>query len=115
MGAIVAARQAENGGPFKSLYDFCERVPAGAATYRGHSVDGRRFTGSIMNPDIGILDGVEIRFRDEHAYVTVRGVGRLVLILQDEEITDPHRIPADDPRRGVVWEIDVRDLSAGAR
>ena len=41
-----------------------------------------------------------------------RGGGRLVLILQDEEITDPHRIPADDPQRGIVWEISVTDLGA---
>jgi hypothetical protein len=89
--------------------------PAGAATWRGHSVDGRRFAGSILNADIGKIDGVEIRFRDDHAYVNIRGYGRLVLILEDEEITDPHRILGDDLRRGVVWEIDVQDLSSGAR
>jgi hypothetical protein len=88
--------------------------PACAATYRGHSVDSRRYVGSITNADYGKVDGVEIRFRDEHAYVTIRGAGRLVLILQDEDIADPHRIAADDPRHGITWEIDVRDITAGS-
>ncbi len=89
-------------------------ISARGATYRGRIVDGRRYVGSILNPDLGKYDG-EIRFKGEHVYVTVRGVGRIVMILQDEEITDPHRIPADDPERGVTWEIDVRDLGTGAR
>ena len=48
--------------------------------------------------------------QDEHAFVYLHGGGRLVLVLQDEDITDPHCIPADDPRRGIVWEIRVKDL-----
>ncbi len=51
-----------------------------------------------------------MRFHAEHAFIYLRGGGRIVLILQDETITDPHRIPADDPQRGVVWEISVMDL-----
>jgi hypothetical protein len=90
-------------------------VPARAATYRGQNVDGKRFTGSIMNPDAGKFDNLEIRFKDEHVYVTVRGSSRLVLILQEEEILDAHRIFADDVRRGITWEIDVRDLGTGAK
>lgn len=81
-----------------------------AATYRGRSVDDRRYQGSILNYDYGLIDGVEVRFHAEHAFIYLRGGGRIVLILQDETITDPHRIPADDPQRGVVWEISVMDL-----
>jgi hypothetical protein len=88
-------------------------LPAGeavAATFQGRIVDGPRYQASVLNHDFGMIDAVEVRFQNDHAYVYLRGGGRLVLFLQDEEITDPHRIPADDPRRGVVWEINVKDL-----
>jgi hypothetical protein len=85
---------------------------ASAATFQGKSVDGRRYQASILNPDYGLIDGVEVRFQSEHVYVYLRGGGKLVLILQEEEIADPRRIPADDIRRGIVWEINVKDLRA---
>jgi hypothetical protein len=85
---------------------------ATAATFQGRSVDGRRYQASVLNPDYGLIDGVEVRFQSEHVYVHLHGGGRLVLILQDEEITDPRRIQADDPQRGTVWEINVKDLRA---
>ena len=85
---------------------------ATAATFQGRSVDGRRYQASVLNPDYGLIDGVEVRFQSEHAYVYLHGGGRLVLILEDEDIADPRRIPADDPRRGIVWEINVKDLRA---
>jgi hypothetical protein len=83
---------------------------ATAATFQGRSVDGKRYQASVLNQDYGLIDGVEVRFQGEHAYVYLRGGGKLVLILQDEDITDPCRVPADDYRRGVVWEINVKDL-----
>jgi hypothetical protein len=83
-----------------------------AATFQGRSVDGRRYQASVLNHDYGIIDGVEVRFQSEHAFVYLRGGGKLVLILQDEEITDPRCIPADDLQRGIVWEINVKDLRA---
>jgi len=85
---------------------------AGAATFQGKNVDGRRYQGSILNHDYGLIDAVEVCFEAERAYVYLRGGGRLVLILEDEEIADPHCIRADDPRRGIVWEINVKDLRA---
>ncbi len=81
-----------------------------AASYRGESLDGKRYQASILNADFGRYDNVEVRFQGDHAYVYMHGRSRLVLILEDEEITDPHRIPADDPRHGVTWEIDLREL-----
>ncbi len=85
---------------------------ASAATFQGRNVDGRRFQASILNYDYGLVDPVEVRFQAEHAYVYLRGGGRLMLVLQDEDIADPRCIRADDPRRGVVWEIHVKDLRA---
>ena len=85
-------------------------APCAAATFQGRCVDGRRYQASILNHDFGMIDAVEVRFESGNAYVYLHGGGRLVLILQDEEIVDPHRILADDPRRGVVWEINVKDL-----
>jgi len=84
---------------------------APAASYRGRNVDSRRYQCSILNYDYGLIDGAEVKFQAEHAFIYLRG-GRLVLILQDENIADPHRIPADDPLRGTVWEIRVTDLGA---
>lgn len=83
---------------------------AAAATFQGRNVDGKRYQASVLNHDYGLIDGVEVRFESERAYVYLRGGTRLVLVLQDEDIADPHRIPADDPRRGIVWEINVKDL-----
>jgi hypothetical protein len=83
-----------------------------AASYHGRNVDDRRYQGSVLNYDYGMIDGVEVKFHADHAFVYLRGGGRLVLILQDENIVDPHRIPADDPQRGIVWEISVTDLGA---
>jgi hypothetical protein len=83
---------------------------AGAATFQGRNVDGPRYQASLLNHDYGMLDAVEVRFQNDHAYVYVHGGGRLVLFLQEEDIADPHHILADDPRRGVVWEMNVKDL-----
>jgi len=92
------------------LAAFLAVVPVHAATFQGRIVDGVRYQGSILNADYGLIDGVEIRFDGEQAYVYLRGGGRLVLLLQSEEIADPHCIPADDLQRGIVWELNVRDL-----
>ena len=83
---------------------------AAAARFQGRSVDGRRYQASVLNNDYGLIDAVEVRFQSENAFVYLQGGGRLVLVLQDEDIVDPHRILADDPRRGMVWEINVKDL-----
>ncbi len=83
---------------------------AAAATYRGHSVDHLRYQGSVLNPDYGQFDDVELRFHGDQVFVYFRGGGRMVLNLEDEEITDAHRIPAHDLRRGVTWEVNAKDL-----
>jgi len=80
-----------------------------AATYHGRSVDGKRYHASILNNDYGVIDNVEVKFHDETVYVYLRN-GRLVLLLEDEEIADPHHILAEDVRRGITWEINVREL-----
>ena len=85
---------------------------AAAASHKGRSVDGQRYHGSVLNNDYGSYEGVEIKFQGDHAFVYFAAGGRLVLILDDEEIVDPHSIYAHDPRRGISWEIDVKDLSA---
>jgi hypothetical protein len=73
-------------------------------------VDDRRYQASILNHDYGLIDGVEVRFHDLNAYVRLRGGWQLVLVLEDEEIADPRRIPAYDPERGVMWEISVKNM-----
>jgi hypothetical protein len=87
-------------------------APAGAATYQGRSVDGHRYHGDIVNHDYGAYRNVEVRFQGEKAYIYFAAGGRLVLFLEDEEIQNPHSIPARDPRRGITWEIDVMNLHA---
>ena len=85
-------------------------APAAAATYKGRNVDRLRYQGSILNPDYGQFDDVELRFHGDQVFVYFQGGGRLVLNLEDEEIADPHRIPAHDARRGVTWEVNAKDL-----
>ena len=92
------------------LVALCAAGAARSAVYRGRNLDGPRYQASVLNNDFGLLDDVEVKFHGDHAYVFVHGGGRLVLILQDEEIVDPHRILADDPKRGVVWEINLKEL-----
>lgn len=87
-------------------------IPAAAATHKGRNVDGHRYHGSVLNNDYGSYDDTEIQFRGDHAYVYFPSGGRLVLFLEDEEIVDPHSIFAHDPRRGITWEIDVKDMNA---
>lgn len=87
-------------------------APLGAASYEGRNVDDRRYHASIVNYDYGAYENVEVRFQGDHAFVYFAGGGKLVLILREEEIIDPHEILADDPLRGVIWEIDVKDLVA---
>jgi hypothetical protein len=83
-----------------------------AASFQGRNVDGRRYQASVLNNDYGLIDAVEVCFQSERAYVYLVGGGKLVLVLQDEDIVDPHCIRADDPKRGTVWEINVKDLRA---
>jgi hypothetical protein len=85
---------------------------ASAASFQGRNVDDRRYQASVLNHDYGLIDGVEVRFHGDGAFVYLHGGGRLVLSLRDEDIADPHCILADDPRHGVVWEINVKDLRA---
>ena len=81
-----------------------------AATFRGRSVDWCRFSASIVNEDFGAITGVEVKFSGHNATVYVRGSTQLHLMLDDDEITDPRHIAAHDDRRGVDWEIDIRNL-----
>lgn len=83
---------------------------AHGAAYHNRNIDGRHYIGTIANGDYGSYENAEVRFQGDHAYVRFPGGGRLVLILEDEEIVDPHSILGHDPRRGIMWELDLKDL-----
>lgn len=83
---------------------------ATAAHYRGKNVDGTWYTGDISHPDFGTLRNVSVRFEGERVMVQFSGGGQINAHLDDEEISDPHEIPARDHRRGIVWTLSVRDL-----
>lgn len=85
-------------------------IPAHAATYRGRSVDGPRYSARIENADLGSVEQVEIKFSGSNATVFLRSGSQIYLELDDEEITDPRHIDARDHKRGVTWEISVRNL-----
>jgi len=85
-------------------------APASAASYQGRNVDDHRYRGTVSNNDYGVYSNVEIKFQGERAYVYFASGTRLILNLEDEEITDPHSVAAHDPRRGIQWELDVKDL-----
>jgi len=97
-----------------SLAGMLLPATATAATYRGHSIDGRRYGASLKNDDIGTVVGVEVKFSGRDATVYVRGTSQLYLVLDEEEITDPRHIAAHDDKRGIEWEIDVRNLREAA-
>jgi hypothetical protein len=89
-----------------------------AATLRGRSVDGPRFSAGVVNEDFGAFPNVEVKFWGHNVTVYLRGSAQLHLVLSEEEISDPRHITAHDDRRGVDWEIDVRNLreaSEGSR
>ena len=81
-----------------------------AATYRGRSIDGPRYSASLVNDDLGALPNVEVKFSDHSVTVYLRGNSQLNLVLDEEDIGDPRHILAHDDRRGTDWEIDVHNL-----
>lgn len=91
---------------------FLQVTPATGAVYRNRNVDGKRYRATVSNFDYGTYENVEVRFQGDHAYLHFNAGGRVVLILEDEEILDPHEISAQDPRRGTTWVLDVKDLAA---
>ncbi len=82
----------------------------GAAEFNGRNVDRRTWTCHASTNDYGVFRNSEVRFDGERAYVTLPHGVRLVLILEDERILDPHAIVAYDHKRGLRWELDVLDL-----
>ncbi len=93
-------------------------VAASAASLHGRSIDGPRFSASIVNDDFGAIPNVEVKFWGPNVTVFLRGNSQLHLLLTEEDISDPRHIVAHDDRRGVDWEIDVRNLreaSEGSR
>ena len=83
---------------------------AHAATYRGRSIDGPRYCARIENADLGSVEQVEIKFSGSHATVFLNSGSQIHLELDDEEISDPRHVDARDQRRGVTWEISIRNL-----
>ncbi len=82
---------------------------ASAATWKGRSVDGPRFNASIVHDDFGAIPNVDVKFSGHDLTVYLRST-QLYLVLDDDEIADPRHIMARDNRRGITWEVDVRNL-----
>ncbi len=90
---------------------LCAAVPAHAATYRGRNVDRRTWHCNASTNDYGVFRDCEVRFDGERAYLTLPSGLRIVLILDEEHISDPREVVAFDHKRGLRWELDVLDLS----
>ena len=90
-------------------------IPAAvsAATWKGRSVDGPRFNASIVHDDLGAIPNVDVKFNGHDVIVYLRN-SQLNLVLDEEEIQDPRHIMARDHRRGIQWEISVRNLREAA-
>jgi hypothetical protein len=84
-------------------------APASAAYYQGKSVDDHHYRGTVSNNDYGVYNNVEIRFQGDRAYITLASGGRLILNLDEERSSTLTRSPRAI-RRGISWEIDVKDL-----
>ncbi len=85
-------------------------TPAPAATYRGRDIDRRTWHCHASTNDYGIFRNAEVRFDGERAYLLLPSGPRIVLILEEEIITDPHQVVGYDHKRGLRWELDVLDL-----
>jgi hypothetical protein len=83
----------------------------GAAEFRGRVIDRRTWHCDATTNDFGVFRDCEVRFDGERAYVVLPHGVRLVLILDEENISDPHSVGAYDHKRGIRWELDVYDLS----
>jgi hypothetical protein len=82
-------------------------VAANAAVYKGRQVDGRWFEGRVVSDDFGAYD-CQVRFSGDRAMVRLTNYNLQVEgFLEDEAITDPHRILLHDPKRGMYWTLDV--------
>ncbi len=86
-------------------------APASAAEFRGRNIDRHTWHCTASTNDYGSFHDVEVRFDGERAYLTFDNGVRIVLVLDDERILDPHHVMADDHKRGVRWELDLIDLS----
>ncbi len=82
---------------------------ASAATWKGRSVDGPRYNASIVHDDYGAISNVDVKFSGHDVTVYLRGA-QLYLVLDEEEIGDPRHIMARDNRRGITWEVNVRNM-----
>lgn len=86
---------------------LCAVGAAGAATYKGRNVDDHWFQGRVVNNDFGAYD-VQVRFREDRAQVKfVQYNFQMEGFLEEEVISDPHRITVYDPLHGVYWTLDV--------
>ena len=85
-------------------------APAAAAEYKGRNIDRRTWHCTASNNDYGTFRNLDVRFDGERAYLTFPNGVRIVLVLDEERIVDPHAVAAYDHKRGVRWELDLLDL-----
>ncbi len=83
------------------------------ATYQGRPIDAHSWHCVARTNDYGKFPGCEVRFDGERAYLTLSSGLRIVLILEDEHILDPHGVVGYDHKRGLRWELDILDLPNG--
>lgn len=82
---------------------------ASAATYKGRRVDTRWYSGIAVSTTYGAYDDARIKFEGDRVYIRIGGT-QVVAFLEEETINDPHEIACNDPKRGVNWTLNVRDL-----
>jgi hypothetical protein len=84
-------------------------VPAGAAEYKGRTVDQLKYEGRAFSFGTGKHYDVTYEFDGDEVTLTFEQGATLVLTLDDEEIEDPDAIDASD-ENGTSWELEVEDL-----
>lgn len=83
---------------------------AAAATFKGRGIDERCYEGTATSTTYGRYE-CRIKFHGDRVFFRPEGSSlQIVGTLDDEAIVDAHEIVAHDPRRGVDWTLDVRDL-----
>ena len=78
-----------------------------AATYNQRNIDGKRFNAQAFSYATGRWYDVQVQFSGDQASIYFPRGGRLIVVIDDEEIDDLDEISAFDYNRAEHWTIDI--------
>jgi hypothetical protein len=81
-----------------------------SATYRGKSIDGKRYNAEIYSYGTSKYYDVAVSFKGSDCTIHWSNGGRITIDLDDEDIEDPHDISAFDYKKATYYDIDLVDF-----